>query len=288
MARSVLALVNREKPAAIDALDHICDLIKAHGRLADVLDANGEPLTDARGANLILVLGGDGTLLAQARRCVGLGLPMIGVNAGNLGFLAEFDTASFERQAADLLTEAPLEVTSRMLLHVSVIRGNLTVFEGLAMNDCVITAGPPFRMIQVDLSIDGEAGPDLRGDGVIVATSVGSTAYNVSAGGPIVSPGLDALIITPVAAHSLAFRPLVIPASNRLGMTIAEANQSEEGGTTLVLDGQIQERLRMGDEIRLARHARQVELVRNSETTYFSTLLRKLHWAAAPGRDRSA
>src|SRR5690606_8901839 len=116
----------------------------------------------------------------------------------------------------------------------------------VALNDCVVTAGPPYRMIELDVYIDGEPGPTLRGDGVIVSTPIGSTAYNVSAGGPIVSPDLDSFTITPHAAHSLAFRPIVVPSSCEIDLHLRKGNDADDGGTTLVLDGQVDTRLQSG------------------------------------------
>ncbi|TVQ32972.1 MAG: NAD(+)/NADH kinase [Phycisphaeraceae bacterium] len=285
MGRSVLLIVNRNKPGAAAALDEVRRLITTHGEVADELDADGGPIMNARGADLVMVLGGDGTLLAQTRRCVHLDLPMLGVNFGNLGFLAEFDLNALRRQAPDMLGAGDLHLCRRTMIRAAIHSGDEANprFEGLALNDCAVAAGAPFRMIEIGLQFDGEAGPTFRGDGVIVSTPIGSTAYNVSAGGPIVSPDLDALIVTPIAAHSLAFRPIVAPGDIRLELTMLAANQEDGAGTTLVLDGQVHTRLYTGDRIRLVHNDKAVQLVRNTETTYWRTLLRKLHWAATPG-----
>lgn len=289
MARSVLLLVNRHKPGAEAAAAEVRSLIDRCGRLAAEADADaGEDAPPGSGdADLIVVLGGDGTLLTQARRCVGLGLPMLGVNVGNLGFLAEFDLASFREQAESLLAAETLPISERTMLSAET-RGPdaASGFTGLALNDCVITAGPPFRMIEIDVWIGGEQGPTLRGDGVIVSTPVGSTAYNVSAGGPIVSPALDSLTITPIAAHSLAFRPIVLPAEWPIDLHLRRANDEDHGGTTLVLDGQVDTRVYSEWRVSIGRHDRPLRLVSNPESTYWGTLIRKLHWAAAPGRDQ--
>lgn len=290
MGRAVLLVVNRTKPDAVGALGEVRALIERHGRLAGEVEADGAPLADARGADLVMVLGGDGTLLAQARRCIGLGKPLIGVNFGNLGFLAEFDLDAMRRQAAGLLGDGPLSISERILIRSQVHRpgARSAGFDGLALNDSMIAAGPPFRMIEMDLRINGDSGPRLRGDGVIVSTPIGSTAYNVSAGGPIVSPELDTLTITPVAAHSLAFRPIVIPGWATLEVTMRTANEGAPAGagTTLVLDGQVQQRLAAGDRVVLRRDERRIQLVHNPESSYWQTLLRKLHWAATPGPPR--
>lgn len=290
MSRSAIILVNRSKPGAGAALDAVSKTMHELGAPpACVLDADGDLVADARGAELLIVLGGDGTLLAQARRCASLALPILGVNVGNLGFLAEFDVASFQRHARALFSAGALLSTSeRIMLCADVLApGGQSARTELALNDCVVTAGPPFRMIELDVYIDGAPGPTLCGDGVIVSTPIGSTAYNVSAGGPIVSPELDSFTITPIAAHSLAFRPIVLPSRCEIELRLRKANDDGRGcGTTLVLDGQTHILLSESARIRLSRSAHTVRLVRNPETTYWATLIRKLHWAAAPGERR--
>lgn len=289
MPRSVLLLVNRTKPLVNDALPEVRALIQRHGRIAAELDASADRLTDPRGADIVMVLGGDGTLISQARRCAEFGLPLIGVNLGRLGFLAEFDLAALRDQAGALLGGGALDLRQRMLVRAEVSRGprnSTPSFTDLALNEAVITAGPPFRMIELGLAIDGQPGPSFRGDGVIVCTPTGSTAYSVSAGGPIVSPDLDCLTITPIAAHSLAFRPIVVPGTASIEFRIDRANPQrpgEKSGTTLVLDGQVQQPLEPGDRVRLRRHDRPISLVRNPQSSYWQTLIQKLHWAAAPG-----
>jgi len=316
MPRSVLLIVNRRKPRVVAALQQIRSMLKEHGRIAGEIEAEGPPLTDTMGADLVMVLGGDGTFLAQARRCAALGLPIIGVNLGNLGFLAEFDLDTLGRQVATLLGDEQLTITERMLIRAEVYiedgpgRGVRPDATGLALNDCVVSAGPPFRMIEMGLRIDDEDGPVIKGDGVIVSTAVGSTGYAVSAGGSIISPGLEALCITPIAAHSLAFRPVVLPGDTTIELLVHRANtppgaprdsqprfaetaaiDSEAAamplmGTTLVLDGQVLLPIRVGDRVVLRRHDQSVRIVKNTETTYWRTLMRKMHWAASPDGHR--
>lgn len=293
MPRAVMLLVNRAKRHVAAALPEVRQLITAHGSLVREDDTFGLPITDAAGADLIMVLGGDGTLLAQSRRCVDLGLPLIGVNLGSLGFLAEFDLDALREQAPTLLGGGEIVTRDRMLIEVEIRRaddpGSVT-FSGLAMNDAVITAGPPYRMIEVAMKIDGETGPVTRGDGIIVSTPTGSTAYSVSAGGPIVSPDLASLTLTPIAVHSLAYRPIVLPDASVIELTVVKANRprkadgrDSEFGTSLVLDGQIQRRLDAGDRVTLRRYHRSLKIVHNPGNVYWQTLMRKLHWAQKPG-----
>lgn len=288
MSRSALLLVNPDKPDAVKAIREVRDLLSRHCRLVGEMEAvGGPPLTDSRGADLIVVLGGDGTLLSQTRRCAGLGLPLLGVNFGKLGFLAEFDLESLREQAASLCSGSDLPLREAWLLRAEVVSADGTSrFVNVALNECVVAAGPPYRMITLSLRINGEDGPTVSGDGMIVSTPTGSTAYNVSAGGPIVGPGVDAMTITPIAAHSLAFRPIVVGASSRVELVMRRVNKAQinghELGSTLVCDGQVSTPLAEGDTIFLTRDARPVHFVRNPLGGYWRTLIHKLHWAAAP------
>lgn len=301
MPRRVILLANRSKPDVVQALAEVRRLIDAHGHLVGEFDASEhvvpEPTLAAgqNGADLIVVLGGDGTLLSQSRRCVSLGLPMLGVNLGKLGFMAEFDVDSLREQAGSLFGDQPLHLQDRPMLDIEVRPGAVGEsaaprFRGLALNDAVITAGPPFRMIAMALSIDGQPGPSLSGDGMIISTPTGSTAYNVSAGGSIVSPDVDAFAITPIAAHSLAFRPIIISGRSVIEITMQRVNDNatsmapatEEWGTTLVLDGLASSHLHESDVIRVSKHPRPIRFVRNPRGSYWATLIQKLHWAAPP------
>ena len=155
-------------------------------------------------------------------------------------------------------------------------------FQALGLNDAVVTSGPPFRMIELELSIDPtrsqRSATAFSGDGVIVSTPTGSTAYNLSANGPIISPDLDALCITPICPHSLSFRPIVVKADSGISLRIGRANE----GTTLFLDGQRSVPLRTSEQVYIRRHPRRLALVTNPDTTYWKTLATKMQWASSP------
>lgn len=285
MPRRVLLLVNPRKESAAQAAAEVRALIERYGTLAGELVADTTPLPPMGPIDLLVVLGGDGTLLSQARRCVGLGAPLLGVNFGRLGFLAEFDLAAVREQAAALFGAAPLVTESPGVARVEVFAGRAKTarFSGMALNDAAITAGPPFRSIGLSLTIDGQTSASMTGDGLIISTSLGSTAYNLSAGGPILSPRVDALAITPIAVHSLAFRSVVVPATSRIEVRLDRANAPAAGqGTTLVLDGQQQVLVQTGDRMVVTRHDDRVLLVQNERTDYWARLIGKLRWAAAP------
>lgn len=299
MPRSALLLVNRHKPSVCSALPRIRAVVNEHGSIARELDAFDDgPITDAHGADIVIVLGGDGTLLSEIRRTASLGLPVLGVNLGSLGFLAQYDAASFERDAAHLLGDDELKLAERTLMSVRVIGDDAAspLWTGVAANDAVITAGPPYRLIHLDLTIDREKVPRISGDGLIISTPTGTTAYAVSAGGPVLDPDLRCLTITPIAAHTLAMRPLVVSADSRIDVAIARANRVQTDadhplpkapgarGTTLVIDGQHMLPLAGGERIEMTALPESARLVMNPHGTFWGTLRRKLHWGVAPGQ----
>ncbi len=274
----VVLLADLGRPEISGLLEELRRGIEKWADVTGRLDTNGEPLPADLEADLAVVVGGDGTLLSQARRVLDRELPLVGVNSGRLGFLAEFDRRTLIQHAAVIFGPDP-PVIEHMMLSASVHgAGGSAVHSGVAINDCVLTAGYPFRMIELRLSIDGAQGPALAGDGVIVATPVGSTAYNVSAGGPIVDPKLEAMIVTPLAAHSLAFRPFVLSPGCELRIEVGRANE----GTALVLDGQIPLPLESGHAVTIRRHPRKARFVANPSTSYWRILLDKMRWAAPP------
>jgi len=280
-----LLLGDRSRPEVVESLLEIRTFIDKWADVVGELDTGLDPLPDDMIADLAVVVGGDGTLLGQARRVVDRAMPLVGVNSGRLGFLAEFDRRTLQQHAAIVFGPDPPILEHMMLAAAVYDAGGAAVHSGVAVNDCVITAGSPHRMIELLLSIDGAEGPTLSGDGVIVATPVGSTAYNVSAGGPIVDPKLQAMIVTPVAAHSLAFRPFVLCPSCELNITVSRANV----GTSLVLDGQVSVSLATGQVVKIHRHPKKARYVANPSTSYWQVLLDKMRWAAAPNyRDRGA
>lgn len=273
-----------------DDIAALQQLIADHGTLAGSIETNGDTgehtPPEAEHADLIAVIGGDGTLLAQSRRFAALGTPVLGINAGKLGFLAEFTLEDARSQAPHLFGSGELSLRRVPMLKVELVDGAAETI-GHALNEAVVTAGPPYRVIELGITIDGVPGPAVRGDGVIVSTALGSTAYNVSAGGPICHPAIDASLITPIAAHSLAFRPIAVPGNSTIELTPTQLNDDGDDGTTLVLDGQIQRRIREGQRVRISRSEQAVSLVTNANGSYWRTLIDKLHWAKPPAmRDR--
>lgn len=287
MARTALLIVNTAKPEAVQAAARVRrSVVTSGGKVAAEISAESTPPDPSilKGVDLAIVLGGDGTLLSQARRFVGVGLPLLGVNLGKVGYMAEFDLEALEHHASSLFGAGKLETCDRPLLSVEVVRrGGGSEAAGLALNDAVITAGPPYRMISLSIRIDGHPGPRIDGDGLIVSTPIGSTAYNVSAGGPIVAPDVAAMVLTPIAAHSLSFRPVVVSLDSTIELTVERANIDPCGmGTTLVLDGQNASTLADGDQVRVRRHGKAATFICNPAASYWATLINKMRWAVPP------
>ncbi|MSR29731.1 MAG: NAD(+)/NADH kinase [Phycisphaerales bacterium] len=278
-----LLAASPDRPTTASIIADVRKIVSAHAEIVAEVNTDSSELSANLQFDRLVAVGGDGTLIAQVRRILNRGVPLVGVNSGRLGFLAEFDLEGLANSAESVFGPNPL-IRQRMVIDVSVRRRDgERVFSGVAVNDAVISAGLPFRMIELQMGFSGQPGPDIAGDGVIVASPLGSTAYNVSAGGPIVHPDVEALIVTPICPHSLAFRPIVLPSHIDVTVSVERANP----GTTLVLDGQTIVRLSAGDTVIIGRHQSMARLVGNPEVTYWQQLLSKMRWAAPPTyRDR--
>lgn len=284
MKRSIVLISNRNKQQAMAALDEVRALIEKHAQLVCELQTHEEDgLPEPGSVDLVIALGGDGTILSAARKCLTLRAPLLGVNTGKVGFMAGYELDRFREEAPKLLTDGDLQIHPFTPLHgvVRDAQGNPR-FSGFALNEFVVSAGPPFRKITLDISVDQQPGPTVSGDGLIVSTPLGSTAYNVSAGGPIVAPGVDAMVVTPIAAHSLSFRPIVIRSASKVRIRVNSANSNEHAGTTLILDGQQDLRIREGDTLEVTAAKEAIRFVLDPSVSYWQTLLGKMHWASEP------
>ena len=223
-------------------------------------------------SDFLISLGGDGTLLSLVRRSYGWGKPVLGINAGNLGFLADIRLSEVEAFVDRLLT-GDYQIDDRMMIEGYVQRANGARETFFALNDVVITSPKPSKMVQVNASIDGERFNSYRGDGLIISTPTGSTAYNLAAGGPVIYPLTKAFIITPVLAHSLTNqRPLVVPADFAIGL------DTERYEAIAVVDGQEEYNLGEGDTVHIMGAKIGAQLIHRTERNYFAILRDKLHW----------
>jgi NAD+ kinase len=228
-----------------------------------------------REVDLVLVLGGDGTLLAMAKAIAeaDLDIPIMAVNFGSLGFLTEITRPEiFTSLDAVLRGESSLD--SRMMLQAVATRSGAATTH-LALNDIVFTRTALSRMIDLAVWVGDQFVASVKADGLIVASPTGSTAYNLAAGGPIVHPAMDALVLTPIAPHTLTNRPIVIPAEREVRV---KSTGSNAGNIYVTFDGQSGFELQEGDDIAISRAARPLRLVRASARSYFEVLREKLKW----------
>lgn len=285
----LMVVANLEKMHVEQAIRALRPELEANFKLVGV-ETNSDYDLSTVEADVLLVLGGDGTLLSVARRLRGRQLPILGINFGRLGFLASFTLSDFRAQIPELRA-GKLPVRKRLQLEASVIPAdshcdfcdvqqveNRRRFVATALNDAVITAGPPFRMTELEVGEQGETIVRYFGDGLIVATPSGSTAYNISANGPIIMPGVEAMCVTPICPHSLSFRPVVVPAASTMLIRAVRVNQ----GTTLFCDGQASTTLNVDDHVVIRRAQDDVLLFENPLDKPWRSLAQKLHWALSP------
>lgn len=226
--------------------------------------------------DLLVLLGGDGTLIGMARRVAraGADVPIAGVNFGSLGFLTEITLDDLYPSLEGVLDgTAPIE--ERMMLHAKVLRGGTCFTDELVLNDVVITKAALSRIIELSVSIGTDRVMQVRADGLIVATPTGSTAYNLAAGGPIVQPVVDALLLTPIAPHVLTNRPLVVTGTSTISV---EPNMNGNDEVFVTFDGQSGHALQAEDVVTIERASRPLCLVRSAQRSYFDVLRQKLKW----------
>ena len=227
----------------------------------------------AQAADLLLVLGGDGTLLAAAREAAPRGIPILPINLGGLGFLTSFTLDELYPALEEALA-GRAAMDERVLLLAERTHDGSTLTEQLVLNEAVVHKGTLARMIELELHIDGGFVCRYRADGLIVATPTGSTAYSMSAGGPIVHPAVESILVTPICPHTLSDRPVVVPDTSKIELRMAENPDS----IFLSLDGQTGVPLQAGDRVRITRAAERLKLVHPPNKTYFEILRNKLKW----------
>ncbi len=228
--------------------------------------------------DLLLVFGGDGTFLAVADRVAGSGrdIPILGVNFGHLGFLTEVAwPGMFASLEAVIAGQAAFD--RRLVIKASVHQSGHETTRRFALNDVVVTRGALSRIIPLSVTVGGEFVATFHADGLIISSPTGSTAYNLSAGGPIVHPDVDALVLTPIAPHMLSNRPVVIPASTEVVVQPLALDAGQEAFVSI--DGQSGQRLEPGDTLHVGRHDQPVRLVESASHNYFEVLRKKLKWA---------
>jgi len=271
--RRVVVTSTRFKPEAHGLARELGERLQGLG--AEVLlDLPGTvPLAErVDGVDVVFSVGGDGTLLGTARRLVGSSAPVIGVNLGKLGFLAEF-SADEVREYLDGAQPDGWRINPRVMLQVRLNGSGRPTY---ALNDVVVSQGLVARLVNIAMEVDGAHAIQYRADGLVVSTPVGSTAYALSLGGPIVSQALRAFVITPLAPHSLTNRPIVVEASVEVGFRV----ESEANELALVVDGQERIDLTQGDRISITAAPTDLMLISSGRHSFFDILRMKLSWGA--------
>ena len=230
----------------------------------------------ADSSQLLLVLGGDGTLLAAARLAAARGIPILPINMGSLGFLTSF-TIDELYPALEETFGGRFGISERVMLHVELERAGKVIESQIVLNEVVVNKGALARMIELELSIDADFVCRYRADGLIVASPTGSTAYSLSAGGPIVHPAVECFVITPICPHMLSDRPVIVRDSSTIEMKLSGNTES----VFLTLDGQKGIPLQVTDRVRISRAKQLLKLIQPPKKSYFEILRNKLKWGEA-------
>ncbi len=222
--------------------------------------------------DLTVVVGGDGTMLGVARELARYDMPLVGINQGRLGFITDI-TVGQVREALAPLVSGDYEEEHRAMLEGDVWRDGTRIFEGLSMNDVVVSRGATAGMVELRIDIGEEFVANMRADGLIIASPTGSTAYALSAGGPILHPGIAGWVLVPIASHTLSNRPIVLPDADEVRVSIVAGRDASAN-----FDMQSLTSLQHGDQIRVRRSAHRVRFVHPRGWSYYATLRRKLRW----------
>ena len=283
-----IALIGKYKsPEIAESLMSLAEFLKSRGvdvlveeGTAALVGADGFPVASygsiGKRADLAIVLGGDGSMLTAARQLAESGVPLVGVNQGRLGFMTDLARDDMLDSMSDLL-EGKFKSEQRYLLDASVRRGDGPVFQTQALNDVVVNKGDLGRMIEFAVSIDGEFIYNQRSDGLIIATPTGSTAYALSANGPILHPSVPGIALVPLCPHALSNRPITISDESRIEIVLHAPHRAR-----VHADGQEKFDLESGDRVGVARSNRSIRFLHPLGYSYFAMLREKLHWSETP------
>jgi len=266
----------KKKNVAV-AIAEFTDFAKSKAQAVSGYSIKECPAEILKECDFAVVFGGDGSIIAAARCLSRNKTAVIGVNVGKLGFLAEFSVSEL-KDAFDSIILGKVHIEKRMMLSCTVFNDGREKFRSSAINDVFITAGQPFRTIELQISVNAQQLAGCVGDGLIISTPTGSTAYNLAAGGPILSGKMEAMVITPICPHSLSFRPIVINADSVIEVRCVRVNE----GTAALIDGQISSGLLVDDVVRVEKESSDFMIVNNPLRTKWETLAAKLRWAQKP------
>jgi NAD+ kinase len=282
-----IGIIAKNIPPAARALRKVAAWLAGKGRTV-VLDEQTAAVLGTRGCrpqdlpslvDMVIVLGGDGTLLSAARLVAASrrNVPIFGVNLGSLGFMAEVSLDELYPSLEEALA-GKLEIAERMMLTASVIRKGRKIAEYTVLNDAVVSKGAFARMVSLEVSVDEDFLTAIRADGLILATPTGSTAYSLSAGGPIIHPAIHCFVLTPICPHTLSNRPIAIPDRSLVSVKLV----SESEGISLTLDGQVVTPLQQHDIVKAQKAKRRIKIFKHPTKDYYEILRTKLKWGNLP------
>jgi NAD+ kinase len=278
------ALVGKYRAEGIrDILDEIAQFLLRQGlevtlenetALNTGLTTHGSatPAEIGQRCDIAVVVGGDGTMLGIARQLARYGIPLVGINQGRLGFITDVPIGQFAEALAPMIA-GDYEEERRTMLEGSVCRDGEIIFEGFAVNDVIVSRGATASMVELKIDVGADFVANLRADGLIVGSPTGSTAYALSAGGPILHPGIAGWVLVPIAPHDLSNRPIVLPDAHEINIEIVAGRDA-----SVNFDMQALASLLHGDRVTVRRSAHQVRFLHPLGWSYYATLRRKLHW----------
>jgi NAD+ kinase len=269
----IFLIGNAQKPNAESTFMHLGNWLDQKGLLVGSDLGNRPEGINAAKPDFVVALGGDGTILAAAQAMGHRQTPIVGVNLGKLGYLAGFTIEEFEGHLDQIISDESL-ISRRMMLDVLAVDPEGNPWRGIALNDCVLRVGDPFRTVGLTVHIDDQPVTEIVSDGLIMATPTGSTAHNMACGGPIVQPDVDAIVMTPLCPHSLSHRPVVVGPDARVSISVRKTSQ----GVTMVLDGQITRPIAGGGTVLVHKSTESFQLVMNPHRRQWDLLVQKLKW----------
>ena len=274
---SIAIYANDQKPKAVEvARELLAGPVGEHACVGDVITGKLDP-ERIKHCGYLMVVGGDGTILSAVRDLNGFQIPIIGVNVGKLGFLARYSIDELVEEFDSLVKAGLNVITDHELLHCKLAGPEGEIGSSLVVNEVAVVAGPPFRMIDLTIKIGDDHLSSCAGDGMIISTPIGSTAYNLSAGGPILASGLETIVITPLAAHSLNFRPVVVGNDKPIKLWC------NSRAARVLIDGQVDMTMSPDEHIEITRAEFGFKLVQNPKYSQWQVLNQKLHWGRLPG-----
>ena len=280
MSKKALLFINKKKPAALDLAEEIRSILEKNRYSIDIYSDNEKTNINPTSVDLSISLGGDGTVLHAARIMGPLETPLLPVNLGSLGFIAAVLPSQWE-EVYNKWENGKALISRRFMLDLSVERKGSVIFNGCCLNDAVVSSAGIAKLVRLEVEALTACGDRIslgpfRADGLIVATPTGSTAYSVAAGGPIIDPEMDLVIINPICPFTLANRPIVVPSDEKI---IVHVENEQRSPVILTIDGQITEPLESGDKISICRHPKTLSLIASDRCTFYQALRTKLSWS---------